>query len=393
MKRYLGVFLALVLLLVGLAAVASAAVTVLWKEDVPYLADGETIEVIEFTGWREGKFEDDSSWTYWFYSEGKGQLPVGWKQIGGKWYYFNPGCPYMVTGSAYDPDKGAAYLMDQSGVWTGLSATKEGWISKGGNWYYVQKEFYWYWDEEAEESYQSEDSYLNFVVNGVTEIGDKYYGFDKNGKMVTGWFQPFKDYDWDDNYWRRAWFYAKADGSLAEGWLKIGGDWYYFDEGGRMRDEGMTWVDDKGYAMDYRSGKMLSGQWFLDTWLDYDGELIVSDSWYYLGTDGVAKTGWFKVGKNWYYANKWGRMLTGWLLDGETMYYLKDTGEMAANEWIEDEDIWYYIKGNGAMAENEWIQDGSAWYWLKDGGDMAHGETVTINGKDYKFADNGVWIP
>ncbi len=376
MKRYLGVFLALVLLLTGLAAVASASEVMVEEEDGFYVVDESTGKVVEFTGWHEVQW--DGSWKPWVYSESKGKLISGWKQIDGKWYYFWPDWPYMCTGSAYDTEKNTAFLMDESGAWTGLSATKEGWIKQGKDWYYV---------------YGEEGSWLDFVIEGVMEIKDSYYGFDKEGKMETGWFQPYKDYEWEENYWRRSWYYAKADGTLVTGWQKIDGDWYYFDKSGRMRDQGMTWVDDKGYALDYRSGKMLSGQWFLDTWLDDEGELIVSDSWYYLGADGMAKTGWFKVGTDWYYANKWGEMQTGPLQDGEVTYYLKDSGAMAANEWIQNGGDWFYYKASGAMAENEWIQDGSAWYYLGEEGAMYHSGTYTINGKEYKFADNGVWIP
>ena len=383
MKRYLGVFLALVLLLVGLAAVASAeyiSSTMLDYEDGSYyLVETATGKKIDFTGWREETFmwedEEDgyiSTWTVWLYGEGKGKLAYGWKQIGGKWYYF---WPEMVNSSWYDQEKKTAYLFDENGAWTGVSSTEEGWIKQNNKWYYVEK---------------TADNWMEFYSYGSYNIDDKPYFF-KNGVMQTKGWVYYKGKYYDGTTFTD-WYYANPNGELATGWKQIGGKWYYFSKwSGYMFNDCIRWLgdDNKAYAFN-KAGAMLTNQWYNETWED-DGTTY--SEWFYMGADGAAKTGWFKVKKDWYYANKWGEMLTGWLPDGDDMYYLKDSGAMAKNEWIEDEGIWYYIKGSGVMAENEWIQDGSAWYWLKDGGDMAHGETVTINGKDYKFADNGVWIP
>lgn len=392
MKRYLAILLALVLMLTSLAAVASAKANerIYTREDgTAYLGDddGNNLKV---KGWYKAtetyQWEDDEGNTgtetssYWVYGLENGTLKTGWMQEGSTWYYMFPA---MASGWTY-PINGSYCLFDESGAWI-VSATKAGWVSKGNDWYYLLRET----DEDNGETYE----WFHFAKGGVYEIDGKQYAFDKNGKMTTGWIQPYNQ-DYQDLYWRRAWFYAKPDGTLATGWQKIDGDWYYFDESCRMKDMGAAVIDGKRYVLDYQSGKMISNQWYLDTWIDYWGsEQVVTGSWLYLGPDGVAKTGWFKDGNTWYYANEYGDMQTGWLEDGDARYYLQDSGAMAKNEWIEEGGSWKFIKGNGAMAENEWIEDGSAWYWMKDGGAMAANETIAINGKEYKFADNGVWIP
>ena len=44
------------------------------------------------------------------------------------------------------------------------------------------------------------------------------------------------------------------------------------------------------------------------------------------------------------------------------------------------------------MVEKQWVQTGAKWYYLKEGGMMAKSETLTIDGKEYTFGADGVWI-
>ena len=367
MKRYLVTLLALVLLLVGLAAVASADYTskeqILWYENGEcYVTDTSTGEKIDFTGWREvtltWQYEegDTDTWTEWVYSEGNGKLAQGWKQIGGTWYYF---WPEMCTGSWYDEEKDTVYLFSENGAWTGVSTSGDGWLKINNKWYYVEK----YTETWEDGTYV----WKYFYSNGIYEVDETPYFF-KDGVM--------KDDGWNSQTWTSgdgtsytSWYYANPDGTLATGWKKIGGTWYYFSDWGWMYNDGLYGIDEKHYAFD-KSGAMMANKWYESTW-EYEGTTYYD--WAYAGADGAVKTGWFKVGNTWYYASEW-----GWI------WY--DT-------WFEDGNSMYYLKESGAMAENEWIEDGSAWYWMKDGGAMAANETIAINGKEYKFADNGVWIP
>ena len=377
MKRYLVILLALVLLLTSLAAVASAGIMVVSGEEGGlYLADAPTGKIIEFAGWREDIYEGSPSQPYWFYSEGKGKLAEGWKQIGGQWYYF---WPEMCTSSWYDQPKDTVYLFGENGAWTGVSTSGDGWLKMNNQWYYVKK----YTKRFEERS----TIWKYFYSNGNYEINGKNYLF-KNGVMKDdGWNSS--QYTWDGKTYTD-WYYANPNGELATGWKQIDGKWYYFNGWGGMYNDGIWWIDDKPYAFE-KSGAMKANQWHGET---YTWEGTTYTDWFYMGADGAAKTGWFKVGNDWYYANDSGWMWSDcWLEDGDNMYYLKKSGAMAENEWIQDSGIWYYFKGSGAMAENEWVQDGGAWYWLKNGGDMAANETVTISGKEYKFAASGAWIP
>lgn len=78
-------------------------------------------------------------------------------------------------------------------------------------------------------------------------IDGKWYYFDQEGRMVTGWF-------FDPTY--QAWFYLASDGSMAVGWIQLpDGKWYYLNP-----------------VSDGRRGVM-----YADAWIDG----------YYLGKDGA----------------------------------------------------------------------------------------------------------
>ena len=119
------------------------------------------------------------------------------------------------------------------------------------------------------------------------------------------------------------WWYKHADGSYkTNGWEKINGVWYYFDNAGWMQT---GWVKD--------------------------------GSWYYLDGSGAMKTGWLKDNGNWYYLDGSGTMKTGWLKDNGSWYYLQDSGAMKTG-WMKVSGKWYYAYSSGALAINTTTPDG-----------------------------------
>ncbi len=376
MKRCLGVFLALVLLLTGLTAVASASIYVDWEADGAYLADASTGKRIEFTGWREDTYEWDPDWKCWFYSEGKGKLTEGWKQIGGQWYYF---WPEMCASSWYDEAKNTVYLFGKDGAWTGVSTSGDGWLNMNNKWYYVEK----YTEQYEEGSY----TWKYFYSNGNYEINGKVYFFKDGVMQSNGWNSS--EYTWDGKIYTD-WYYANPNGELATGWKQIDGKWYYFSDWGWMYSDGLYTINKNLYAFE-ASGAMKANQWHSETWTWDDGHKEVQ--WLYMGADGAAKTGWYKVGNDWYYADEWGWMYADcWIEDGGAQYYLAESGAMAIG-WKQLGGDWFYFKGSGALAEKEWVLDGGNWYYMDEDGVMLAGGTYIIDGKEYKFAASGAWIP
>lgn len=156
-------------------------------------------------------------------------------------------------------------------------------------------------------------------------------------KSKKGWWFAYKNGGYPRNKWERIkgeWYHFDQEGYMQTGWQKIKKKWYYFEEDGEMETG----------------------------WVKYRGK------WYYLKPEGEMATGWQKVGLTWYYLNKSGVMQKGWVKVGTK---------------------WYYLKSSGAMATG-WIKSGGKWYYLKASGVMASGETLTIEGKKYAFAKNGI---
>ena len=109
------------------------------------------------------------------------------------------------------------------------------------------------------------------------------------------------------------WWYKHADGSYkTNGWEKINGVWYRFDNSGWMQT---GWVKD--------------------------------GSWYYLDGSGAMKTGWLKDNGNWYYLDSSGAMKTGWFTVSGKWYYAYSSGALAINTTTPDG---YRVNANG-----EWV--------------------------------------
>ena len=53
----------------------------------------------------------------------------------------------------------------------------------------------------------------------------KWYRFDKDGNIITGWYQ---------NPVTKDWYYLWANGSMATGWVPVGDRWYYLSASGEM---------------------------------------------------------------------------------------------------------------------------------------------------------------
>ena len=109
------------------------------------------------------------------------------------------------------------------------------------------------------------------------------------------------------------WWYKHADGSYTtNGWEKINGVWYRFDNSGWMQT---GWVKD--------------------------------GSWYYLDGSGAMKTGWVKDNGSWYYLQDSGTMKTGWMKVSGKWYYAYSSGALAINTTTPDG---YRVNYNG-----EWV--------------------------------------
>ena len=196
---------------------------------------------------------------------------------------------------------------------------------------------------------------------------------------------------------------AGSDVLAAQGWVKSGNTWYFYNQNGTLARN--TWAGNYWLGAD---GKMATNSW-------------VDGGRYYVGVNGawvkgaqkptkVKKQGWVQNGSAWNYyhqgnivRNAWigsywlgadGRMATNsWVDNGR--YYVGTNGvwdktvkkpEVKKNGWIKEGSTWYYYE-NGTLARNKWI---SSTYWVGADGKMATSSWVD-NGRYYVGA-NGAWV-
>lgn len=209
-----------------------------------YFDEGHLVrdDVVEINGTEYG-FEyngqmvtNDIYWGRYFTSSGALAKYTGWKQISGKWYYFDAnhyvetgwivvnGVSYyidynggMVTGNKVI--NGHLYNFNSSGALTGPLSTQNGWVQCGSDWCYFRN--------GAPLSY------------GIYKIGNTWYGF-KSGRMAVNEIVEAEN----GNY------YVNGSGivSFSKGWRQINGTWYYFDQGGKML-RGLQVVDGTLYNL------------------------------------------------------------------------------------------------------------------------------------------------
>ena len=201
---------------------------------------------------------------------------------------------------------------------------------------------------------------------------------------------------------------ASSDVLAAQGWVKTGNAWYFYNQ----------------------NGTLARNAWAGNYWLGADGRMVtnawVDNGRYYVDGNGawvkgahrqaeVKKQGWVQNGSAWNYyyqgnivRNSWvgsywlgndGRMATSSWVDGGR-YYVGANGvwdktvkkqeapkpEVKKNGWVKEGSTWYYYE-NGTLARNKWI---SSTYWVGAEGKMA--TSSWVDGGRYYVGANGAWV-
>lgn len=205
-----------------------------------------------------GRFDGFDSSKRFYYNDGWGEYSVGWEYINGTWYYFQPENGYAVT---------------------------DGW----------------------------------------RQIDNYWYLFDKEGRMMTGWQQVN-----GPRYFLSNGSYATGvpDGAMCTGWLQMNGTWYYFMPG---------------------NGNVATNCWQL-----------INGQWYLFDNTGKMLTGWQETGGQNYLLNDgqygtipYGAMVTGWTTSGSggEYYWLNDGGVQTIpfGAMLRDADTpdGYHVDANG----------------------------------------------
>jgi len=122
------------------------------------------------------------------------------------------------------------------------------------------------------------------------------------------------------------------------------------------------------------------------------------------------KTGWILENRQWFYY-KDDKKQTGWINDTDGRWYFTDSSGIMQTGWVLDKDKYYYLEPENTVENNityckgemriGWIEIESEWYYLIEEsssekaeckGQCVMNQTRTINGKTYKFDNDGAWL-
>ena len=315
----------------------------------------------------------------WYYANSGGVLKTGYDSATG--YVFTS--TGRLTNDAVVLMDGICYVSDKDGKLVG-KIDKIGWNQVGSDWFYV-------------DSYEESDGYIYkyLLESDGYLIGDKCYGFDSDGRMITNQI--------------RYGHYFSNSGSALTGWQKLDGKWYYGnpEDYGRLYTDGIYEIDGKRYVFN-EDGILREGEtffyWYSDTVITVDSSgAIINEAkpngWYYDERWGY--------GECYYYEN--GNVYTGWVgnyyVDGGIMaidsiiedtntgklYYIGKKGLKAGAGWSKMYGDWIYAQADGSLVCDQWLKLGSTWYYF-DGPYMVANGIYTIDGEEHKFAENGAWL-
>lgn len=251
--------------------------------------------------------------------------------------------------------------------------------------------------------YKKEGIYLS---NGAYEIGNKWYYFDKDGYRETGWVKGNDGkYRWcNPHMFVNKWivnddkkYYVDGYGRrYDDGSYLIEDKWYYFDKDGALltgwvkaRDEKLRWCDP--YMFVNRWAETDGKKYYLDGYgRPYvNGAHKIDNKWYYFDKDGALLTGWVKASDNQYrWCNPY-MVVKQWITINDKKYYVDDYGRRIDNRSYKIDSKWYYFDKNGAMLTG-WIKPDEYKRYLDPAtGVMVVRTTRMIDGVNYRFDEYG----
>lgn len=393
--------------------------------------------------YRMSGFQNAGGNRYYLNPENDCRANFGWFEVKGKTYYGAPlsednktlqgslkkGAQEIVLNS--ETGETATYVFHSSQYYrlTGLQSSggkryylqangkaRTGWFTIGTDLYYGEPE-------------TTEDGILKgTLAAGAKEIervnGSKetYFFHTKSNYRLTGWQTVDK---------KR--YYLKSNGTAQTGWFTLGGKIYYGEpettEDGTLKGTiavGAKKIDGKTYV--FHSSK----------YYRVTGWQTVNKKKFYLKSNGIAQTGWFRVGKKWYYgepettengilrgtlANGFKvipvseeegsierkyyfdsncRLTTGWKTISKVRYffqkddspwncYLICEGPSRTGWFTFEGDKKSYLNSKGQFLTG-WQSISKKKYYFNSEGIMQTG-WCTISGKEYYFNSEGIYIP
>jgi len=263
------------------------------------LTAGTGITAMAAAGWAT----ENGQWVY--YDNYGSRVTNEWKRgADNQWRYLNSH-GQMAVNSWVDEE----YYVDSDGVmaagrWMELSSSRSS-ITASNHWYYFQ------------------DS-GKVVTNSWKKINDRWYHFDVDGAMETGWM--------DDNM-----SFARDDGAAVTGWQKL----YPPEEDGEEKNPFED--DDRRWYYFSSTGKKYVPELSGDAMC---GEKRIDGTYYCFNSHGAMQTGWAYVGgsgvdpntiNGYRFYDSSGKAITGW-------YSAVPPSDLKG---YENEVEWFYFTKNG----------------------------------------------
>jgi len=218
------------------------------------------------------------------------------------------------------------------------------------------------------------------AAQGWVKTGNAWYFYNQNGTLARN--------AWSGNYW------LGADGRMATNAWVDGGRYYVGSNGlwvkgaqkpavtkPEVKKQG--WVQNGSAWNYYYQGNIVRNAWIGSYWLGTDGRMA-TNSWvdngrYYVGANGL----WDKSAKK--QEVKPEVKKNGWLKEGSTWYYYEN-GTLARNKWVGN----YWLDADGKMATNAWVDNGR--YYVDGSGAWVKNAGHSINYSSY-YKVTSLYIP
>lgn len=304
-----------------------------------------------------------SGWISGTYYIENGKMCTGWKQIGGKWYYFDSdgeAVKYRVT-----------TIDDKRYFFNGDGVMQTGWIEKNNTRMYAQSN--------------------GVLATGWAKINGDWYYFYTDGELETG-------LQWIDGTWYNL---DATTGRLLQTlknakntWVKNDGKWYYLDADGD-RAWGATTISGKQYYFD---PDMVTNDWHGGCYYGSDGVLVknqwINDGTYYRyadATGNLACDEWKKIGNVWYYFNDYTMVTGDQIIDGK-LYTFRSNGawtgtSSALTGWKLIDGHYFYYENGKAVTGMKTI--GGTKYYFYSYGEMCYYTVVNYGGSRYFAQKSG----
>ena len=267
------------------------------------LAIGASMTSYAAGGWVA---EGDNDWVY-LDSDGE-RVTNEWKRSGDNYYYLDEDGLMAKNALIHDDDADAIYYVNENGTkvmndWVCIENTED---EQPGDMEETPSVLYYHFGSSGKADRASDGT-----AKKVKNIDGKYYVFDEEGRMLSGW--QMVHVDGEEEYYYLG---TETEGWAYTGWQKlepseklVGREydelkWFYFGSNGRAYKDETKYINGKYYTFG-EFGVMA------DDWYDVDAPQAASGAIAYAATNGTSGTGWVLTGapdsddnddeKYWYY--------------------------------------------------------------------------------------------